>query len=501
VLSFPSKGEVKKQPFLKKHARERKRYKYCNQDGNALKILLIYPAPERFPISVYQYRSVSVPAVLTHLAALTSREHQVTLVDMMLGDPVPYNDAFDLVGITVRTPMAPVSYQIADRFRAKEVKVVLGGAHVSVLPEEGKAHADAVVIGEAEDTWGLLINDLTAGRMADYYTCGPYETSRLKGRIRKVSHRPSLTGLPAPRSDLIDRSRYIMDTFMTTRGCVFGCRFCNVQPMFGSQIRHRPIAEVIKELADSRRLLLSVDDNIFGAPGDAEYYLQLYGEMKGLKPGKYWAGQGSLAVTSYPQADKLLETASRSGLSLLTAGIEALDCSGLEESGAYRKLGLTRSKEMSAWQATESIKKIQNYGINLLGYFIIGFRQDTMRTFDRILEFCDRYSIIPVPILLHPLPGTELYEEYVREGLLRDGVGWADFDGAHFVIQHDLLEKTNTQKIYVKTVVEANSLSRRVRRNVMRLFEKPRIDSIINFYKTQQVMHRGIGEYLNQNVQ
>lgn len=464
-----------------------------------MKILLVYPAPERFPISIYQYRYVSVPAILTHLAALTPREHQVTLVDMMVGDPVPYNEAFDLVGITVRTPLAPVSYQIADRFRAEGVKVVLGGAHISVLPQEGKAHADSVIIGEAEDTWGLLLNDLPAGHLADYYVCGPYETLRLDGQIRHVRHRPSLIGLPAPRTDQIDSSRYIMDTFMTTRGCVFGCRFCNVQPLFGSQTRHRPVAEVIKELANSRRILLSVDDNIFGAPGDAEYYLQLYGEMTGIKPGKYWAGQGSLAVTSYPKADKLLETAARSGLSLLTAGIEALDCSGLEESGAYRKLGLPHSKKMSAWQVSESIKKIQDYGINLLGYFIIGFRQDTMMTFDRILEFCDRYSIIPVPILLHPLPGTELYQEYVEEGLLRDGAGWAEFDGAHLVIRHDLLEQTSTQNKYLKTVMEANSLSRRVRRTLIRLFQKPRIDSIINFYKTQGVMRRGIREYLNNS--
>ncbi len=462
-----------------------------------MKILLVYPAPERFPISVYQYRYVSVPAILTHMAALTPPEHSIRLVDMMVGDPVPYNEAFDLVGITVRTPMAPVAYQIADRFRAQGITVVLGGAHVSVLPEEGKTHADSVIIGEAEDTWSLLLHDLETQQMADYYVCGPHETNMLKGRVRHLPQRPNLKGLPAPRTDLLDRDRYIMDTFMTTRGCVFGCRFCNVQPLFGSHIRHRPIPEVIKELIDARRLLLSVDDNVFGAPGDADYYLQLYGAMKDLRPARYWAGQGSLAVASYPRADKLLETASRSGLSLLTAGIEALDCTGLEESGAYRKLGLVHAENMSAWQTGESIKKIQSYGINVLGYFIIGFRQDTMSSFDRVLEFCDHHSIIPVPILLHPLPGTELYDEYVREGLMRDGADWADFDGAHLVLLHPAFEKTGIETAYIKKVMEANSLARRTRRNLLRLFANPRIDSAINFYKTQQVMHRGIREYVN----
>lgn len=461
-----------------------------------MNILLVYPAPERLPISVCQYRHVSVPAVLTHLAALTPPDHHITLADMMIGDSVPYDGSFDLVGITVRTPMAPASYQIADRFRQRGVNVVLGGAHISVLPEEGKRHADAVVIGEAEDTWQLLLDDLARGHLADYYICGPYETLNLRGQVRHLSHRPSLQKLPAPRTDLIDSGRYIMDTFMTSRGCIYGCRFCNVQSLFGSQVRHRPISEVMKELAHSRRLLLSIDDNIFGAPGDADYYLQLYGEMGNLRPGKYWAGQGSLALASYPQADRLLETASRSGLSLLTAGIEALDCTGLEESGAYRKLGLAHSAKMSAWQAGESIRKIQSYGINLLGYFIIGFRQDTMSSFDRILQFCDRHSIIPVPILLHPLPGTELHAEYVREGLLQEGVGWADFDGAHLVIRHEFFDKTDAQDLYIKTVIRANNLYRRVRRTLVRLFQKPRIDSIINFYRTQRVMYRGICEYL-----
>ncbi|MFZ5568799.1 MAG: B12-binding domain-containing radical SAM protein [Thermodesulfobacteriota bacterium] len=461
-----------------------------------MNILLIFPAPERFPISVYQYRNVSIPAFLTHMAALTPKEHQVRLVDMMMGDTVPYHDRFDLVGITVRTPMAPVSYAIADRFRSMGTKVVLGGAHASALPMEAKGHADAVVIGEAEQTWEMVLEDVHTNSLRDFYVCGPFPLDTLSGDFRHVPHRPDLKDLPAPRYDRLDCSRYIMGTFFTTRGCTYGCKFCNVQPLFGARTRHRPVDQVIGELSKAPRLLLSVDDNIFGAPGDVDYYMELYGRMKKL--GKYWAGQGSLAVTTYPRADGLLQTAAKSGLSLLTAGIEALDSDGLEESGAFRKLGLSAPANITTDQARESIHKIQRYGINLLGYFIIGFRRQTPATFQAILDFCDRFAIIPVPILLHPLPGTPLYEEYRAEGLLHAPHGWEAFDGAHMVVRHPEFDVADTEQKYIQTVMAANSNGRRVSRTFQRFIRNPRIDSLINFHKTQGVMQKGIREYLKE---
>jgi len=160
-----------------------------------------------------------MPLAPTLLAALTPPEHDLHLIDMFYGDEIDYDADCDLIGITVRTPLAMIAYDIADKFIARGKTVVLGGPHIFAFPQEARQHASAVVIGEAEGTWPVILNDAQAGRLKDYYVCGPYKKESFEGGVYHQPKRPDLVNLPMMRRDLLPRERYLMDSVFTTRGC------------------------------------------------------------------------------------------------------------------------------------------------------------------------------------------------------------------------------------------------------------------------------------------
>jgi radical SAM superfamily enzyme YgiQ (UPF0313 family) len=146
------------------------------------------------------------------IAALTPREHSVTHTDEIV-EPVGFDEPADLVGITAPTPSALHAYSLAREFRRRGVPVVIGGPHATALPEEALRHADAVVAGEAEDTWRRVLDDARRGKLQHVY----------------VSTRQApLTGMPAPRWDLIRGRRYGKSVTIATRGCPHQCDYCTV---------------------------------------------------------------------------------------------------------------------------------------------------------------------------------------------------------------------------------------------------------------------------------
>ena len=210
-----------------------------------MKITLIFPGRA---LEMGKSMLPVMPLAPTLLAALTPTEYELHLIDMFYGDEIDYDADCDLVGITVRTPLAVIAYDIADKFVAKGRKVVLGGPHIFAFPQEARQHASAVVIGEAEEIWPMILNDAQADSLKDFYVCGPYKKESLKGSVYHQPKRPDLANLPMIRRDLLPRDRYLMDSIFTTRGCPNFCRFCPVTPIFGPQIRHRPIDEVVAEV-------------------------------------------------------------------------------------------------------------------------------------------------------------------------------------------------------------------------------------------------------------
>jgi radical SAM superfamily enzyme YgiQ (UPF0313 family) len=367
---------------------------------------------------------LAMPAAPTYLAALTPPDIDITVLDIMGGDTIDYDEEVDLVAITVRTPAASDTFKIADEFRRRRVTVVLGGPHVTTLPLEAKGHADAIVIGEAEDTWSIVLQDFRKNKLRDCYVAGPFNTNGLPGQVYHVPDRPSLKGLPHMRRDLLPRKRYRMDSIFTSRGCPYNCFYCGTPWLFGGQFRHRPIDEVVAEIETLPSSYFNIDDSIFGSAHDHQHFLDLYGELTKLSKKRYWVGQGALSAVAFEKGQEILKRASDSGLFRLVVGIESVHGPGLIQAGAWKKAGFEKGEQFKVEKMKNAVKVIQDYGIEVQGFFIIGFDADTPDTILRTLDFCQQTGIIPMISILSPFPDAPLYRKLESEDRLLPNLNW-----------------------------------------------------------------------------
>jgi hypothetical protein len=368
-----------------------------------MRVTLISP---EFPFSG---RVPMVPPILEYLGALTLREAPETelrLVDANQHRLVPADIDADLVGISVWTATAKWAYALADACHARGRKVVLGGIHASALPDEAMLHADAVVVGEAESCWGDVLRDAAAGR--------------LKRRYDGVQQ--ALAGLPTPL-DAGLKGSYRFRAFFTMRGCPYSCTFCSVHHFFGKTIRYRPIPEVVAEVeARAGRVWFNGDDNIWGADPDRAVAL-----FDALAAGtrRSWYGFGDLKSIQGEHGERLLAAARRSGLFSVWVGWESDSPDALRDYRATGKQGTDR---------VAAVKRMQDHGMEVVLFSVLGGRGDDPESFQRTLELADRLKVGVHPVLLTPLPGTALFEQY-RPHLL-PGLGWEAFTGVRAVFEH-----------------------------------------------------------------
>ncbi len=344
-----------------------------------MKLELIVPATQE---NIRRRKKGLIPHLgLAMVAAVTPPEVEVSLTDENVTG-IDFQKEIDLVGITALTVTAPRAYKIADNFRARGVKVILGGAHPSVLPEEASQHADAVVIGEAEGIWSNVIEDFKANKLQKVY---------------RQRERPSLVNLPIPRRDLFAKEAYyVTNTISTTRGCPYSCSFCSVTSFFGHTYRCRPVEEVLKEIEtlNKKEFIVFVDDNIIGNLKFAE---ELF---RGLRPYRIkWVSQASVMVA---RNDELLKLAAASGCMDLFIGFETLSPANLAALG--KKVNIVDEYETV-------IKKIHSHGIAIHGFFILGLDEDDEEAFKRTLHFAQKMRLESAqfgwPV---PYPGTAFYE-------------------------------------------------------------------------------------------
>lgn len=355
------------------------------------------------------------PPVLEYLAGLIEKvapDVEVALIDANREDVDFKSIESDLVGFTVLTPQAHWCYASADTLRRRGIKVVLGGMHVTVLPEEAKAHADSVVIGEAEGVIKELVNDAKNGTLKPFY---------------KGEQLP-LIDLPRPKRGLL-KTKYPMGSFFTARGCPFRCKFCSVYKFFGNNIRHRPIPEVVAQINESPyRMFWNVDDNIWGAGIDRsiQLYIELYKELSSQAKKKYWIGSGDLVSVQHRRADELLKSAKDSGCTLVMVGWESENVESLKEYNALLKQGKARR---------DAIKRIRDHGIDIMMFLMLGGRKDTPDDYKRALDLCDELNVMAHPMQVTPFPETDLYQEY-KPYLIPDR-GWEYYSGNRAVFYHD----------------------------------------------------------------
>src|SRR5262245_47706850 len=205
-----------------------------------MRIVLISPKGTlyRYRGGIFRRSLRYMPLTLPTVASLIPPELEadVRLLDEGIQEVDPAGIDADLVGLTVITGTAVRAYKLAAAFRARGFPVVLGGPHVTLVPEDAQPHADAIVVGYAEESWPELLRDFATGRMR-----------------RRYDQRPglSLAGLPTPRRDLLPRRSYLTDdVFEATRGCVHRCDFCVVPAAWGTKPLQKPVEDVV---ADIRR--------------------------------------------------------------------------------------------------------------------------------------------------------------------------------------------------------------------------------------------------------
>lgn len=403
-----------------------------------MKVKIIYPDK----LGLKEANKVYAPLVLPHLAAITPPEHQVEVVNLQR-EALNWDDPVEVVGITAMTSMANSAYALADRFRERKMPVVLGGPHPTAMPREALRHADAVVVGEAEDAWPQLLKDLEAGQLKKIYVGGPINSmdGLDPSSVRLFPHRADLSAVPHARRELL-KSKYFFDTIMTSRGCPYNCKFCATTRAFGPFYRHRPVELVLDEIKQLRTFWLLTDDDIFG---DLDYREELYGQLSKKKRFMEWHGAGSLSVADSPQGRRVLKLAVKGGLTAAMVGIESLSDQTLTFLGAKQKQSHIQQVD---WQKTkELIRILQKEEILVVVFFILGFDDDDHTTVPRILEFCDELRVLPLPFLLYPLPGTALWETYAPR--LYPGVTWDMWDSAHAVFEHPTLTpRQREQMIY-----------------------------------------------------
>ncbi|MDH7499740.1 MAG: radical SAM protein [candidate division NC10 bacterium] len=418
-----------------------------------MRIKLILPRKARDPGAM----GLTVPLVLPHLAAITPRGHQVELVDLFK-ERFDLSDRPDLVGISVMTPMAEAAYQIADLSREKGIKVVLGGHHPSAMPMEAKGHADAVVLGEAEDTWPALLKDLEAGQLKEFYITGPRPSSLqfLPHQVHWMPERPSLDHLPLPKREWL-RGRYFFDSIMTTRGCPYHCQFCGTSDFYGETLRHRPPEQVAEEVRSARRFWFMADDDIFG---DIAYRLALYERLTELHRWMRWHGAGCLAVAYDKAGEEVLHLAAQSGLNAVMVGLESAEPKTLAQLQIAPKL--RQEEEIDFRRVAAGIKKIQEFNIMVVGFFVLGSETDTRETFDKTLHFCDETGVVPIPFLLMPLPGTPMWEDY--QGRLLPGLNWGKWDAVHALFSHPTLGIREREELLYRLRRASYSFRRVMRR-------------------------------------
>ena len=359
-----------------------------------MKIKLIAPHIQHEDTSNFMLQRVNLPL----LAALTPPGHTITIVDEFFA-PDDLNQEVDLVGITVMTEIVPRAYHIADTYRQKGVKVVMGGIHPTLLPDEALGHADAVVVGEAEGVWPQVLSDAASGQMQRLYRAGK---------------KTDLTGLPIPRRDLLPRPKHrgsdpIHVGIEASRGCPHDCEFCCSPQTSGRQYRVRPVQEVIAEIESLDSPHFFFVDDALGL--NREVGKKLFTEMIPLK--RLWMGQGTASLAEDVELLKLMR---RSGCRGLFIGFESV------QKGPQHEMKKIKNLKIDFYEA---MRRFHGEGFGILGAFIFGFDYENKDVFEQTFEFIVKGGLDCVQLrILTPLPGTPLYTRLLSEGRLFEPNWW-----------------------------------------------------------------------------
>lgn len=351
-------------------------------------------------------------------------------------------ESADMVGISTITSTAPRAYGIADQVRGLGIPVIMGGPHVSYLPEEALQHADFVFRGEAEEALPLFIQQWLTSQ--DYKTV-PNLSYRQDGQI---CHNPlsqpiqDLDTIPYPDLSLIHGGirrtyGYQIIPIQTSRGCPFDCEFCSVTGMFGKKLRYRSTENIIEELRqydDKKNALFFYDDNFTANRQRAKELLRA---MIAEKFKFSWSTQVRADVAKDLELVQLMRQA---GCETVYIGFESIDPESLK----------VMKKNQSVADIKNAVKVLTKNNIQIHGMFVFGFDTDTKATIKETIQFANRSDIGTVQFLiLTPLPGSETFRKLKEEGRIKF-FDWTLYDAHHAVFDAKQLTIDELQKAQIK---------------------------------------------------
>ena len=331
------------------------------------------------------------PLNLAIIAALTPDNFNVEIIDEQFEEFV-YQEA-DLVGITAFTAQVKNAYDIANIYRRKGVHVIMGGAHVSIFPDEAMKYADTIVTGESESIWPKVIQDFENNSLKKRYDGGIADINKI----------------PKARHDLLHPD-YIYSPIQTSRGCPMQCDFCTVHLFNGTKFRMRNIAEIIKEMKSmpENKEMAILDDNIIGyTEKSRQRAIELFKEMIKLKLNKIWLTQASI---NFADNEDVLKYAYEAGCRMVLIGVESEKEVQLKEQKKSLNLNYFQDKYEKVF------RRIHKHGMSVLASFIFGLESDSVNDLHERADYIINSEIdCYQTCILTPVPGSELYDKLKKE--------------------------------------------------------------------------------------
>lgn len=378
-----------------------------------MKIALLSPAGAMHRYNGMFHKNLHyAPITLALLAALVPKELNADIkIYDETAEKIPLDLNVDVIAITCITGTAERCYKYADYYRKRGIKVIIGGVHPSILPNEAKQHADCVMVGLGEKTFPQAMIDISKGELKEFY---------YGDKCYDISNRP------LPRKDLLKKNKYItLNTVECVRGCNHNCTFCAYPTAFGKKVITRPVEDVINEIKSLKgKIIIFPDVNLIA---DVKYAKELFTAMIPLK--KWWFG---LTTTAIGNNLELLKIFKQSGCKGLLLGFESVN----QETQTNINKGVNKVNDYK-----KLMDNLHSYGIMVMGCFAFGSDEDKKDVFQRTAQMCIEAKIdLPRFSIITPFPGTPFYNELEKQNRITER-NWALYDVEHVVYKPNNMSK------------------------------------------------------------
>lgn len=378
------------------------------------------------------------PLTVVHLAGLCPDDVEVEVWHEQARPFQPEEVDADLVAITAHTSNAERAYGHARELRERGIAVVLGGPHVTLVPDDARPHADAIVTGEGDRVFPRLIDDFGKGRLESVYA---------GGNLR------SLEDLPTPRYDLFEDHFPLRCYVQATRGCPWVCTFCALKA-WDRSFRVRPVDDVIRDITRcegstflQKKFVWFWDDNLIG---NRPFARELFRRLRPLN--KWWWSQVSIDLA---KDEETLRLAAESGCAAVFVGIETF---------SEQNLQLIRKRQNKAARYRDAIRAFHDHGIAVNAGIIVGLDEDTPASIRRIPEIVDELGIdLPFVNILTPFERTPLRDSLRDEGRLL-GRPWAEHNSVSVTYDPKRMSVDELESAYWETRRRLYSVPRFMRR-------------------------------------